>query len=555
MSQRGDARPAVFLCLMGYRGAERVAEALLTQADIDLLTLEPTTELLNKHGLPSVSLYAYNPEDTVDNAKAEALRRIAGINASMQNGALRSRYPFLKRETVDQLEDTVRAALERNLVAEIVAVESLYHAAQHRALRLMVVSEDHSRDMRTLMHYAQHLGIPSLQVLHGVPVGPTVPTFPTAAAYHAVYSEYLRGVFVAHGVPGERVFVTGNPAWDRLAGPVPSGATRLVYPEMGLDAARPIVTYATTSDRHWCSVDQAFPSHAEDNARAVLDAYEVLAARHSDWQFMVRPRASREDAAPYEAMVEALPAPVRERVWIDRLSPYHSLAVSDVVLCTQSNFGIEAILLGKPVINVDLEAYGAAMHRVGLGPAFDNGDAVIHVAHRDEIVPAIERALLDPESRASLQARRRRSVRRFNGVNDGRASERVADLIVRLIETEKGPVPHRPAPWGRERVEKRRRALDFNSEGEGWFAEGDSVKASSCFLKAVQEDRACAVAFNNLAVTFLAMDRPDEAWTYVTEALHLDPGLATARDNLRDIAAVLGREDEAEEMLALFEGP
>lgn len=552
MSQRGDARPAVFLCLMGYRGAERVAEALLIQADVDLLTLDPTTELLNKHGIPNESLYAYNPEDTLDLARAEALRRIAGVNAAIEKGVLRSRYPFLEHETIERLETTLGAALQRDLVAGIMMVESLHHAAEHRDVRLLVVSEDHSRDMRTLVHYGQQLGIPSLQVLHGVPVGPTVPTFPTAATYHAVYSEHLKNVFAAHGVPGECVFVTGNPAWDRLAGPVPSGATRLVYPEMGLDPGRPIITYATTSDRHWCHADQPFPSHAEDNARAVLDAYAILAARHPDWQFMLRPRASRVDAAPYEAMVEALPAHVRERIRIDRLSPYHSLAISDVVLCTQSNFGIEAILLGKPVINIDVEEFGASMHRVGLGPAFNDDDAVLHVSHQDEIAPAIERALLDPETKAGLRAKRAQSVRRFNCPHDGRASERVADLIVRLIEIEKGPVPHRPAPWGEDRLRKRARALELNAEGEEWFAEGDYMKASSCFLKAAQKDRACAVAFNNLAVTFLAMQRPEEAWTYATEALHLDMGLSAARDNLRDIASVLGRKEEAAEILTLF---
>ncbi len=552
MTESRSVRPAIFFCLMGYRGAERVAEALLTRADVDLLTLEPTTALLTRRGIPNESLYAYSPADTVAKANAEAVRRIEDVAVAMRTGALRARYPFLGDELLRETETALLASLRRDLVAELVAIESLENAAQRRDLRLLVVSEDHGRDMRTLVHYAHHLGIPSLQVLHGVPVGRSVPMFPAAADYHAVYSGHLREVFTEHGVPEDRVFVTGNPAWDRLAGPVPESATRRVYAEMALDPARPVITYAITAAPHWCHAEYPYPDHAENNARAVLEAYIALAARHPGWQFLLRPRASREDAAPYEAMVSALEPDLRERIRIDRLAPYHSIAISDVLLCTQSNMGIEAILMGKPVINVDLEEYGAAMYRTGMGPAFDEGDAVIHVAQCEDIAPAIERALLEPATRAALHAQRGRSIRRFNERNDGRASERVADCIIRLLATGGALVPPGPAPWGQERLAKRRLALELNREGEEWFAEGDYLKASRCFLKAVKEDRACAEAFNNLAVIFLAMQRPEEAWTYAIEALHLEPYLDTARENLRDVAAVTGRESEAARILELF---
>ncbi|HOD52593.1 MAG TPA: hypothetical protein PKY01_06140 [Candidatus Hydrogenedentes bacterium] len=177
MTRPRNARPAIFFCLMGYRGAERVAEALLTRADIDLVTLDPTTELLTHRGTPNESLYAYNPDDLVQRANAEALRRIGEASEAMRGGALRSNYPFLERAVVESLETTLLEALRRDLVAELVAVESLHNTAQQRDLRLLVVSEDHSRDMRALVQYARHLGIPSLQILHGVPVGPASPTF------------------------------------------------------------------------------------------------------------------------------------------------------------------------------------------------------------------------------------------------------------------------------------------------------------------------------------------------------------------------------------------
>jgi tetratricopeptide (TPR) repeat protein len=120
------------------------------------------------------------------------------------------------------------------------------------------------------------------------------------------------------------------------------------------------------------------------------------------------------------------------------------------------------------------------------------------------------------------------------------------------MEEQGAPVPHRPAPWGAERLQRRDRASALNEEGMEWFAEADYPKAANCFLNAIKEDRADAMAFNNLAIALHALGRPEEAWENLTHALHLDPNFASARENLRDVAGPADRESEAAAILSLF---
>lgn len=114
------------------------------------------------------------------------------------------------------------------------------------------------------------------------------------------------------------------------------------------------------------------------------------------------------------------------------------------------------------------------------------------------------------------------------------------------------PRPARLSPFGRERQDRRMRAGEANKRGETLYAEGDMTAAAAAFGEAIELWNQDAVYFNNLATALYALGCFDEAWSRAQEALHFDPNLQSARDNLRVIAKELGRLDEAEEILCLF---
>ena len=92
----------------------------------------------------------------------------------------------------------------------------------------------------------------------------------------------------------------------------------------------------------------------------------------------------------------------------------------------------------------------------------------------------------------------------------------------------------------------------MNERGETRFHEGDVLGALKLFAEAVQVWNEDPLLFSNLATALHAIRRSDEAWERLLDSLHLDPDFQVARDNLRMVAATLGRVEEAEHILHLF---
>jgi CDP-glycerol glycerophosphotransferase (TagB/SpsB family) len=89
-----------------------------------------------------------------------------------------------------------------------------------------------------------------------------------------------------------------------------------------------------------------------------------------------------------------------------------------------STVGLEAMLLDKPVITFD---------PIGTMNPYAETDAVIGVRKENDLVAAIKGALYDPEVRRKLSEARRKFVYEYAYLQDGKASQRVANLIEKMI--------------------------------------------------------------------------------------------------------------------------
>jgi len=118
-----------------------------------------------------------------------------------------------------------------------------------------------------------------------------------------------------------------------------------------------------------------------------------------------------------------------------------SVAVSDVIVCCQSNLGIEAIIAGKPVVNVVIDEFAQGLFDEGMGHLFNEDDAVLNARTVADIAPAIESALLDLETKEAFFSKRPETIRRFNFSDDGKATERLCALVLTLVEKGADLVP------------------------------------------------------------------------------------------------------------------
>ena len=113
---------------------------------------------------------------------------------------------------------------------------------------------------------------------------------------------------------------------------------------------------------------------------------------------------------------------VRQKVDI-----YELLHASDLLITTHSTVGLEAILLEKPVITLNLTS------KPDLMPYATSG-AAIGVYKKEDLVPAMQTALFNPETKEEMAKRRKAFVLEHTYKPDGQASKRVAELITRLIQ-------------------------------------------------------------------------------------------------------------------------
>ncbi|MCP4639863.1 MAG: glycosyltransferase [bacterium] len=437
-------KPAVLLSMMRWRGGPEVARALLDAADVDLIAVAPCTSELEAAGIPHQDFMDYIPQDPAAAHMPGILDRLSRIMEVLQSDAFRDSYPRVDDAGWRRLQEALAEGLREQFVGAAFHLEALRCCATRNDLRLLVVSEDNITHSRAVVLTADRLGIPSLHIPHGATGGAVTPHPCMAATYIAAHSEHMRRQYEQLGAAPDRIVVTGNPAWDRLCRPSAAGLRSGLCRDAELDPDRPLINYAMTDSRVFASscLQPGFANHHTRYVEAVLDAYAALAPRHPEWQFGIRPRPGDDTDPPLQVLMQRYAGRLQS-VLIDRHDPHDSLAMTDLLLATQSNMGIEAILMGTPHIDVNIDAFSmAAFNDEGLGPLFDaECDAILTAREPDEIAPLIESALTDPATRERLLAARPFSIDRYNHRGDGKASERVRDLILSLLDAGHTAVP------------------------------------------------------------------------------------------------------------------
>jgi hypothetical protein len=425
--------PTVILALT--RGIEVIADALLQQRDLELVALyDHAADALERNGIPCTKLSSFHTEERLRRADAEANRRNAEIVSVFDLDSVWREYPDFDRPTWLEISKSVQELSAENLFQSIALLDALETCMAQRDVRLVIVPQDICRETKALVLAAKRHGIPSLHLLHGFPYGATNMHDDRYAGVIAVYSERARAIYEGFGFPKEKIVITGNPEWDIFMHPFTPTARRGFCDKLRLDPARPIIVYALTYGHELSATSVRYADYVERTTDAVLKAFSELASIHADWQFCLRPHPN-DPRSPRDLPERAAEAGCNA-ITIDRELPsYASAVIADVMVCSQSNLGIEALFLGKPVVNVVIEELGGPVFREGMGPLFLADDAVLHVTCEDGLAPTIATALEDKAARRELRTKRITSVERFNGRADGHAAHRFSRVALKMMDS------------------------------------------------------------------------------------------------------------------------
>jgi CDP-glycerol glycerophosphotransferase (TagB/SpsB family) len=206
--------------------------------------------------------------------------------------------------------------------------------------------------------------------------------------------------------------VTGQPRFDSLAKADKSFDKDEICRKHGLTGDRKILVWAT--ETHSLPLEEN-----RENVAAICAAVRSL--ENVELIVKLHP-AEDQDALLYREDRHCSPIIVSGSENISE-----SLFVCDAMITKSSTAAIEAAILGKPIIVLNLSREPDIMPYVEEGVA-------LGVYKKEDLVPAITQILYDRETRTKLALARKRFVSDYAYVQDGKASERVANLILHLIE-------------------------------------------------------------------------------------------------------------------------
>jgi hypothetical protein len=538
-------KPAVFLNLMFNRAPERIARALLRRADVDFISREPALSALRDAGVSCRALDDFFTPGDQDLLVPELVWRLQAFGATLDSPAFRASFPWMDDDTFSAARARLESVGRTHLPVGMCESVMFRRCAESVNLKLAVFSEDHLTHTRAYVHQARALGIPTMVVAHAIPLGCPSPMPNVDADRVACFGPLTADRYRLVGAREDQIAVTGNPAWDPCAGPPPPGMRGEIRAGLGIGPDEKVAVYATTGAGRWSTSLCRVPAIHTDHAAAAAEAFVTLARRHPEWHFGLRPRLDDQDIS----FAVSLAGTIRDaggRAFLDRLHPYSSVVNADVVVASDSNFLVEALLLDRRAVNLRLPGAHALPFTEGLGPLFGPEDAVPTVSGPGEMANAVESMMLGGPAAERFQRLRRETIARFNHPNDGKATERVADLALELMGLD--PAARRP-------LDTRDALSDAaNREGEERFVAGDLPGALAAFTRAVQARRDNPDLLSNLATALHAAGAPEKAWDLLVEALHRDPRHESARDNLRALAVALGRHTAADALLDAYPG-
>jgi hypothetical protein len=229
----------------------------------------------------------------------------------------------------------------------------------------------------------------------------------------AVYGPRSAAVLASAGIPTSSIVVTGAPRYDALIREFASRYRPWIEGrKVILVAAQP----ADTGARYHGPRDKALVIRSALAVAAALDGTHVI----------IKPHPTERDSITFDTLANtAVPAGIS--VEVDQERDLHDLLPRAFLMLTaysQSSF--EAAIVGIPTISVTASGSPFAAELAAEGivlAASDEGSAV-----------AAARAMLDDGQRRVQVARARAALAGRLGDLDGRATERTAGLLARLVE-------------------------------------------------------------------------------------------------------------------------
>lgn len=298
-------------------------------------------------------------------------------------------------------------------------VEVANHIIDVEKPDILVLMDELSSTERATAYVAKLRGIPTLS-LQAMAYRTRESPIPISTDKVAVGGELIRQVAIKRKGEDyrERFVITGEPRFEAMMQTLKHFNQEEFRRQLGLEAGRKTILFTSQPIQN--------PVTAEIRERLIHCVYSAI-KQLPDKQFVVKLHPG-EGFAPHHQLKQEMK--LENVVIIKDVNLYHLLAISDLVMTFFSTTGLEAMLVDRPVIEINLTGKPDELPYV-------ERSAAIGVYREEDLVPAIKAALYNEEVRAKLAQARKNFVYDYAYLQDGQAAKRVVNLIMQMLEDSK----------------------------------------------------------------------------------------------------------------------
>ncbi len=299
-----------------------------------------------------------------------------------------------------------------NLIAR--AALSLITIFRFEKPNIIIVLTDGPLPCKIAVLVGKHAGIPSLLLLHVGMIGRNYECPRFLADKIAVPGEFSKNILIKCGVDESRLVVSGRPSYDALINAKRLFDRDAICGKLGLDPKKNVIVYTTEN----LPIGESMVT-----TRAVCKAVKQF----SNAQFVIKVHPSEPTLSNYERTVKELGL----NALITRdANIYEVLYICDILITSFSATALDAMVLDRPVITVNLTGLEDPL------PYAESG-AALGVYLEDDLVPAITKGMYGTDAKKKLTDARKKFVLEQCYKQDGKATERVVELIEQMVQNAK----------------------------------------------------------------------------------------------------------------------
>lgn len=362
------------------------------------------SSLLNYPGL----LYPYIDKE---------IRKKAKKNSTL----LHKKWEEISEIPYDSVGEQFKPALNFFFSREMIYLIILYYETykkiiQQEKIDLLCHSSGLGVISRCAMAAAHKSGIKSLHIRHGAGA-PFRRSDEIASTYHAVKGPKYKERYVSVGINPENIFVTGSVFMDEIVPYIKEG------PENHETKKILLATTPWLEDNRGDM--ETYVRYISKFLREInrLDNLEIILKLHPREKTAELYR-SIIDAGGYEN-VKIVSGQGKDQL---KSRLYTLITESDVVMCFGSTVGVEAMVIGRPSLVIDL------IPNCYYGPILGNRKKVLHLNPAEDISKIVSKILKNQKAREEIINNQQEIIREYLYKVDGKAGKRVLKIIKELIK-------------------------------------------------------------------------------------------------------------------------